>query len=297
MELTSYEIEQKRFGTAGEGYDRAEVDRFRTDVARAMAALERELDATGSDLEGLVRLESRRGELEAAIARLSAKSAELRATMESEQLEAERNAREEARRITAAALEQATDAQTDVDNAFTQLADEGAHILEVAIAEAAATLDHAEERGRRIGDETREELRLLRRRLAQLRTALSDIEGRLRAATGLYADEVATVRDLIDLETRNLEDLEGFADLDASEPPSLQPLTAAGTATSYKARSYTFSEPSTVIDLADPEDGLEAGPAEDDDGEMSPPQRDESKPGFYQRRLAGLRERIEKESS
>jgi len=112
------------------------------------------------------------------------------------------------------------------------------------------------------------EARRLERRIALLHTALADAEGRFRRLAATAANEVGTMRAIVD------DDVADMATDGTSDRPELYiasvDLTDAAIAEEEARAKSTGEEPHSGMVAKDPE------------------------VGFYQRRLAGLRDRLEK---
>lgn len=140
--------------------------------------------------------------------------------------------------------------------------DEADRILAAARAEAAAILEKALGDVERSRTDAADELHRMERRMAVVRTALADAEGRFRRLAATAANELGT--------------LNAIADQDVvpatAEIPGLEV---------------------THVDLTD--EALEKAGGQEELSESAPalPGRDPDV-GFYQRRLAGLRDRLEK---
>lgn len=126
------------------------------------------------------------------------------------------------------------------------------------------------------------EAQRLERRLAILHSALADAEGRFRRLAATAANEVGTMQAIID------EDLAGFTAVEPPPPPPPPPPPIPRRPELHLA----------AVDLTD--DALTRDdqnvPAADRDNTATEPRTINRDPdvGFYQRRLAGLRDRLEK---
>jgi chromosome segregation ATPase len=187
-------------------------------------------------------------------------------------------AREESNRLNGIAAARSDELRATYDRERTQLRaelhkelqssraaadDEAARIRTAARAEAAAILEKALGEVEQSRIDASEELQRMERRLAVLRTALADAEGRFRRLAATAANEVGT--------------LSAIADQDVAPSPIGTPPPAV-----------------THVDLTDEalrEMGGESVPSEP--FEQGLPGRN-PEVGFYQRRLAGLRDRLEK---
>ena len=223
MELTSYQAETIRFSQVRRGLDPDEVGRFQRRVARVLAEYERE---TAAARDQIARLERQRNGLRSEEA--AARQTYLAAARTKEELVAE------ATRL-AAELREAGVA--DAAAIRSQAEAEARELLEGARHEA----EEAERRGAA-------EVARLHRRLAQLRTAVSDIEARMRVMAERTLADTHVVADLIALEAEDSRDVQ--------PPPA-----------------------------SEPDNGV-APPA------VRGPARS-SEPGFYERRLSGLRDRLD----
>ena len=137
----------------------------------------------------------------------------------------------------------------------------------LATEEAAEMLEKAEVAAQMLTAAAEQEAEALTRRLAQLRTAVRQAEDYYREIAPDAADEAAMAADLIDLELNGLDDVAagedraGHVDVVVLDPGAVE------------------AEGAVTMDDADGEPALVDGPRE---------------PDFYRRRLAGLRERLEK---
>jgi hypothetical protein len=161
-------------------------------------------------------------------------------------------------------------------------------VLAAALAEGDALVAAAKARAASIVSDPDREAGDLTKRLARLRTAVGDIESRLRDLVRPTLDELSLVGDLIDLETsqpaeipalrtdspwrRKPEPANGAPP--ASPPPSPPP-----------APSPRPASPRPVLVR-----GADGGVGEPDAAGDDAP----STPGFYEKRLAGLRDRIDR---
>ena len=200
-----------------------------------------------------------------------AAGAETVALLAAAEAAAEESATEESA-TEAAAADEAEGAKADNDLAAAQAA--AAEILNAAeqeavqaTEEAAAMLEKAEVAAQMLTSAAEQEAEALTRRLAQLRTAVRQAEDYYREIAPDAADEAAMAADLIDLELNGLDDVAagedraGHVDLVAPDPGAVE------------------AEGAVTMDDTDGEPALVDGPRE---------------PDFYRRRLAGLRERLEK---
>jgi hypothetical protein len=139
-------------------------------------------------------------------------------------------------------------------------ADQAAEAIKVAAADEANTIvTQAVERADQTHRSSVEEARRIERRLAVLHTALADAEGRFRRLASTAANEVGTLAAIID------EDIP--TDLPATRPEL------------YLA-SIDLTD--TSLTKEEPEEPVVEKPSADPEA------------GFYQKRLAGLRDRLEK---
>ena len=141
--------------------------------------------------------------------------------------------------------------------------DEAERIKAAARAEAAAILEKALGTVERARSEATEDLHRMERRMAVLRTALADAEGRFRRLAATAANEVGT--------------LNAIADQDVAPAPE-EPAPVEVTRIDLTDQALQQAN-----DEAPPSEPVEPGL----------PGRD-PEVGFYQRRLAGLRDRLEK---
>ncbi|NNK92514.1 MAG: hypothetical protein HKO87_08780 [Acidimicrobiia bacterium] len=164
-------------------------------------------------------------------------------------------------------------------------------MLEAAALQMAATEDEATRRWAQLEAERAGEIRALESRLDALRAVISDTESRFRSVTASSLQELATVGET------------------TARPPGEMAEQPAETAEPDVPVVVELEGPDIIIDLtADaatpPPDALFdrraaksiSAPDETDDDESLSRDIDEARrrPGFYQRRLAGLRERIER---
>jgi cell division septum initiation protein DivIVA len=222
MELTSYQAETVRFSQVRRGFDPDEVTRFQRRVARVLAEYERE---TAAARDQIARLERQRDGARSDEA--AARQTYLAAARTKDELVAEA-----ARHAT----ELRDQAATDAAAVRSQAEREAEELLDTARREAAA-----------VERRSTDEVARLRRRMAQLRTAVSDIEDRMRVMAERTLAETHVVADLIALETEDFRN-------EPTTSPSPEP---------------------------------DGGAASED---ISP---SHAEPSFYERRLRGLRDRLD----
>ena len=296
MGFTSEDARQYQFSGTSHSYSAAEVESFRAQVIEALLQYEvgeaRPTDPPAGDQEAdlaaaqrvrhhAVQLAARMlrevmgSSGDAAAGQQIWQEAAISRALADEQLAF---AGEESNRLRAVAAAEREELRATYDRERTQLRaelhrqlrdsraaadDEAARIRAAARAEAAAILQKTLGEVEQARTDASEELHRMERRMAVLRTALADAEGRFRRLAARAANEVGT--------------LSAIADQDVVSPPS-----------------ETSELEVTRVDLTD--EALrsmndEAAPAEP--RETGLPGRD-PEIGFYQRRLAGLRDRLEK---
>jgi len=158
--------------------------------------------------------------------------------------------------------------------------EEASRVLAAALAEGGDLLAAAKARAASIAADPRTETRDLTQRLARLRTAVSDAETRLRNLVGSTLDELSLVGDLIDLEMAAPAEISALrADSPWRRKPDPQPAAPL-----LPAAQRAEPPPGPDRDIAKPE--LE----EADD--LGP-----DVPGFYEKRLVGLRDRLDRNGS
>ncbi len=294
MELTAGDARNIRFSGTETSYDGTEVEDFRREVVTALEASER-----------------RASEAAAHVARLEAMLEDRSAADSTADVDAARRARDQAVQLTSrmmaevlggkvptieegmATWQDAVILKAMAEEELAAAREEARRLRETAAAEVTAlraatraglddevrtTLDNATHRAATMTAAAEEEVRRLDRRLSQLRTALRDAESRIRSLTGDALTELRMLGDLLALETEALDEIE-----------SLNPA------------------PGRVIDLADPDPVPTPAPTPEPAAAEEPPgaaasafvrrlrERDETAgQGFYERRLAGLRERLER---
>ena len=291
---------------------------------RALADLEQELNARSQEANAQIdRLVEQRMSMEASLATLQTK-------LDSTRIEAEVSAkrevalaREEARRIRAVAEAEATAmlqsvhpspaepplAEAGSDRLVADAKHEASSILEAAVAEASALIDGAESRTASITTEREQEVKRLDRRLAQLRTTVRDVEGRFRGLLGVTLDEFSLVGDLIDLENTALEEIAALQQVAVNNPWARVPggngeVTGQRLATAQllveRSSSQRVAGRTKKTKDGDRVDEIEAASAEVEERFVGVPAMaipDINRPGFYEKRMAGLRARIKKAES
>jgi len=297
--ISSEDAQQFSFSGTDHSYDAAGVEAFRREVVAALAEYEDALDALTEP--GVVSSEEP-GEVAAAqrIRHQAVQLAErmlrdvmgasgdgiggltmwqdaamLRALAEEEM----EFAIEETRRLRAIAVaereemqaryereraEVRAELQRELQTSRAAAADEAESIGSAAADEAKATVTGALRRAEEIQSEATAKVERMERRISVLHTGLADAEGRFRRLAATAANEVGT--------------LAAIADQDVADP----------------APANVEQRPPTV-DLTD--EGLvgeESEPVRPKPGEAIPAGLRNPEVTFYQRRLAGLRERLEK---
>lgn len=300
MNISSEEARRLQFSGTEHAYEGREVEEFRRRVIETLAAYESERRATraatstdeASGEENLASAQRVRQQAVQMAERMLREvmgatgdssgglqtwqdAAMLRALAEEEMA----FAKEEARRLPAQAAAERdemlaryereradvrAELQQELQSSRAAAAAEAAAIRDDAAAEAEAVLKAALIRVEESKQEAAAEALRMERRLAVLQTALADAESRFRRLAATAANEVGT--------------LAALADQDIPEPSPRPELYLA------------------AVDLTD--EGLPQEPQEEPSPDREPaegglPGRD-PEIGFYQRRLAGLRDRLEK---
>lgn len=285
MSINSEEAGRIEFAGTAESYDRSEVEDFRRRVIEALGEHEQGMAAhSANELAEAQRIRQQAVQLtERMLREVIGSSGDtttggidawqdvvmLRALAEEEM----EFAREEARRLSAMALaerdeiraeyaderkELRRDLQQEAAAFLAEAEEEADRIRRAAETGAADVLSRAVGRAEQASREVNDELHRGERRLAILRTALADAESRFRRLAATAANEAGTLAALADQDVRPAAD---GADMQVTVD-----LTDAGL--------RSVEEPVPV-----------AG---------SPAIKRDEEAGFYQRRLAGLRDRLEK---
>jgi hypothetical protein len=303
VDISSEEAKSTQFSGTEHSYDAREVEEFRRRVVAALTAYETAVSTppvASNDLTAAQRVRHQAVELAERMLRdvMGASgddSASLSAWQEAAMLRAEAEeemafAGEEAKRLVTTANAERDEIRSGHETERKQLRAELQNELQVSRAAADAEVEDITAKARseanemlrsaaNKAEETRQaaaaEAQRLERRIAVLHTALADAEARFRRLAATAANEVGTMQAIIDDDVRGSK---------AAAPVAAAP---------PRPELYLAS-----VDLTD--EGLAAEPdvAAGDAGET-----EESIPGlvardpeigFYQRRLAGLRDRLEK---
>jgi cell division septum initiation protein DivIVA len=301
VDFTAGDARTVRFSGSGGSYDREEVEDFRRRVIAALEEGERLSSDAAARIAGLEAALAERADTDgagnvAAARRARDQAVQLTSRMMAEVLSGKMPSIAEGMEIWQEAVilramaEEELAAAREESRGLRQITAEELTALRAATRaaldeEVEATLDHAIGHAAAVTSAAEEEVRHLDRRLTQLRTALSDAESRIRSLTGDALTELRMLGDLLALETGALEEIESLKlspdhVIDLAEPA---PVPAAAT------------DPGTVLRDEASEDGAEDGPSafvrriQDRD--------DTTGQGFYERRLAGLRERLERHNA
>ncbi len=235
MAISAQEAQGFQFGEGRKGYDERQVESFRQRVVDTLRAYESELaranDAIAQAKQRVQELE----DAEEAVKRTFLAASRTKREMEEEaKVEFDKvtaAARAEADRVTTEANDAADAARTAAQREADQMLAAAGRDAETARSEASAEardlLAAARETAAEAEAHTQGEVERLERRLAQLRTAVGDLERRLRMFAEGALDEVAVVTGLIELEEKGLEQIEAFQSPDLGDrEPSPAPVEA-----------------------------------------------------------------------
>ena len=287
VELSSEEAGRIAFSGTEESYDRVEVEEFRQRVVAALAAYEAGTGTAGDgELAEAQRVRQQAVHLAERMLRDVMGSPgdaaggletwQEAALLQARAEEAMEFAREESRRLPAMAAAERdemraryakerndvrAELQKEMQDSRAAVDEDAKRIRLAAESEAANILDAAVGEVEQARRAARADLHRVERRLALLHKALADAESRFRRLAATAANEAGT--------------LAALASQDADE--------ASGEQSEMELTVVDL----TSQDLRESDDG--AAPT----GGGSPVERTEE-PGFYQRRLAGLRDRLEK---
>jgi cell division septum initiation protein DivIVA len=293
VDFSSHQAAQIRFTSRGDGYDQLEVEEFRRRVRNVLAFYERNWEGLRA---GASTTDREVVDLREQVAGLEGRLAEERngaaSPVDTGSSNPEfRGGGDKAAAHLAAAREEAAGVV-----AAAQM--EAESLIAAAMAQA-ASLSHGPEN----------EARTVTRRLATLRTAMSDVERRLRDLVGSTIDELSLVGDLIDLETSAVTEIAGLKTDTTRSKASIPGLKTESpwvkkTGSPWPGQTRPVPSPpppppqrgtfpATRTPAAAPGDprtelGDDTGAAgEDLDEDIV-----SDAPGFYEKRLSGLRERI-----
>ncbi len=344
MAMSAQEARTANFSEARDGLDASEVNAFREAAADALAGWEQEAEQAADRLKSAEERLAGIEEAEDAV-----RQTFIAATTTKREMLSEAEAASEEMR--SGAVADAARLRVDAERETSELRARTDREINELLVEAQVQAATAEE-------QTRAEVQRMENRMAQLRTAVRDLDSRLRAFATAATDELAVTAGMIDLETTRLEDIEAFrvpavevmptvdepevaveieatpraADAGPSEVESPDVVPAPEAASDEPAdEDALFDEPSVdAVPAAQAEVEVEP-PAEEEEPATEPVAADEapaevpvepSPPpvepepvavpapdlppvvlrgaddeGFYQRRLAGLRRRIESSDS
>ncbi len=317
MAMTPREARTVTFTEDRRGYAPTEVHEYQERVAEALRMYETEVGRLRSRLEQSEERITELQDAEDAVRRTFVAAAQTKREMVAE-------AEAEAERVRREADEAATRQRATTD-------EETSRQRAAAQAEATRLVDEARIEAHETRAKAETEVRLLERRLLQLRTSISDLEVRLSDFAGRALDELAVAGSMIDLETADLTDIEALApqaaavaeppapaadepatgeparaDEDEDEPQEAVPAAAAAPVAAEAAPAEAAEPevelpvPAPAPAVAAPTEPASAGPAVGIPvgRGAAPADLDEDQPdgSFYERRLAGLRRRIESAS-
>ncbi|MBT8200382.1 MAG: DivIVA domain-containing protein [Acidimicrobiia bacterium] len=225
-ELTAIEIQQQTFREVFRGYDRYEIEQFLEDVVKTMRAK-----------EALVRQQ---------MDRISELEADLSATDEAEEaikrtfVAAQRTSQEMVAEAQEKANQLMQQAQAEADSLRRQASEESERMLTSSIEEAERVKREADEVAKNARSKLEHEYGDLRaqreaeqhrlaQRLVQLRTAVGDLQERVKAFAITSSGELEGIVGSIDLETHSIADILERADqkkLDNIDEPDTEELMA-----------------------------------------------------------------------
>ncbi len=290
MGLSSEDARRIRFPGTTTSYDGAEVEAFRRDVIETLQAHEAALlergDPTEDEIAAAQRVRQEAVELaeqmlrdvmgaegedsggidvwqDAAMLRAVAQEKMSFATEESRRLTAMATAERDAIRVRYAQerRELRAELQRELQESREAATAEADEIRTAAREEAGEIVKRAVSRADQTHRSTVDETHRVERRLAILHTALADAEARFRRLAALAANDLGT--------------LEALLSQDPGPPTDAEDVAVS------------------AVDLTD--EGLHSVPDQDDTEIIGPGLIDKDPDvGFYQRRLAGLRDRLEK---
>jgi signal transduction histidine kinase len=293
--LTAVDARNVRFSGSDYAYDGKEVEDFRRRVVEALEASEHkaseavdriarleaklddraspgggaELDAAKRAREQAVQLTSRMmaemlGNKTPSVREAMAiwkEAIALRSEAEEEML----SAREEARRLRATVQEEAAELRAATKVALDK--------------EIRSMLENSARRSMTMTEGAEKEVHRLDRRLTQLRTALRDAEARIRGLTSDALTELRMLGDLLELETSALDEIES--------------LNLPDEAVAVPNETVIVPDEAVIV-LKEPETPAAAAAAFVRRVRSAADKDESVGRGFYERRLAGLRERIER---
>ncbi len=235
MAISAQEAQGFQFGEGRKGYDERQVESFRQRVVDTLRAYESELaranDAIAQAKQRVQELEDAEEAVKRTFLAASRTKREIEEEAKAEAGKVTAAAKSEADRVTADANQAAeatrSAAQREADEMLAAARRDAETARTEATAEANGLLADARQKAADAETHTQGEIERLERRLAQLRTAVADLERRLRTFAEGALDEVAVVSGLIDLEEKGLEQIEAFQSPDLGEPePSPAPVEA-----------------------------------------------------------------------
>jgi len=208
-DLSAIEIQQQTFREVFRGYDRYEIEQFLEDVVKAMRAK-----------EGTIRQQSDQiAELESDLAASQEAEEAIKRTF----VAAQRTSQEMVGEAQEKANKLLQDSQSESDKLLRQASEESERMLTASIEEAekvTAEADEAASTLRANVDQEYSDLRAQReneqhqlaQRLTQLRTAVADMQERMRSFAINSSGELEGLAAAIDLETHSISDILEKAD-------------------------------------------------------------------------------------
>jgi len=300
--LTAVDARNVRFSGSDYAYDGKEVEDFRRRVVEALEASEHKASEA---VDRIARLEAKLddraspggGAELAAAKRAREQAVQLTSRMMAEMLGNKTPSVREAMAIWKEAIALRSEAEEEMLSAREEARRLRATVQEEAAELRAATrvaldkeirsmLENSARRSMTMTEGAEKEVHRLDRRLTQLRTALRDAEARIRGLTSDALTELRMLGDLLELETSALDEIESL---------NLPDETVAVPNETVAVPNETVVVPDeAVIVLKEPETPAAAAAAFVRRVRSAADKDESVGRGFYERRLAGLRERIER---
>ncbi len=219
MAITAQEAQSASFDEARRGFDERQVTEFQQRVVKTLRSYEEEVAGFAKRVELAEQQAAELADAEEAVKRTFLAASRTKREMldeaEAEAGQVRAEAAADAERMRSEAKAEAERLLEEIEAEVGELRSTAHHEVtqqrDEARAQARAIMDDAIAKAEKAEAHTNAEIARLESRLGQLRTAVADLELRLRSFAEAALEDVVVVKGLVDLETATLDEIEAFS--------------------------------------------------------------------------------------